>query len=239
MLGWLAVWRVPRTMKILVLEDDKELAAFVGDGLRQLSHHVHGVDNGQDALIALMNSHFDVAVLDRLVPGLDGLSVVKQARQAGCQTPLLLLTALDGIEERVVGLEAGADDYLVKPFAFAELAARVAALGRRPPNILAHDKLIVGDIEVDFGRRIVTRAGRSIELQPREFSLLEQLMRSPGQVVTRAMLLDRVWNFSFDPQTNIVETHMSRLRTKLNHGFDHDAIRTIRRSGYILRQPGD
>jgi two-component system OmpR family response regulator len=226
-------------MNVLVLEDDEELAVFVRDGLLELGHSVHSVENGQEALTALLGDRFDVAVLDRLVPGLDGLSVVKQARQAGCQTPMLLLTALGGIEERVVGLESGADDYLIKPFAFTELVARVVALGRRPPNILVHDQLVVGDIEVNLSRRTVTREGRPIDLQPREFSLLEQLMRSPDRIVTRAMLLDRVWNFGFDPQTNIVETHMSRLRTKLNHGFDQDAIRTVRGSGYILRQPGD
>ena len=226
-------------MNLLVLEDDREVAGFLGEGLRELGHHVHGVENGQDALFALMNGHFDVAVLDRLVPGLDGLSVVKQARAAGCQTPVLLLTALASIEDRVAGLEGGADDYLVKPFAFAELAARIAALGRRPPNILAHDRLVIGDIEVNLARRTVTRGGRPVELQPREFSLLEQLMRSPDRIVTRAMLLDRVWNFGFDPQTNIVETHMSRLRTKLNHGFEEDAIRTVRGAGYILRHAGD
>lgn len=224
-------------MNILMLEDDRELAAFIHDSLNELGHSVHGVENGHDALSALVNDSFEVAVLDRLVPGLDGLSVVRRAREAGCQTPILLLTALGGIEERVAGLESGADDYLVKPFAFSELAARVTALSRRPPNTVMHDRLVVRDIEMNLSRRTVTREGRPVELQPREFSLLEQLMRSPERVVTRAMLLDRVWNFGFDPQTNIVETHMSRLRTKLNHGFDGDAIRTVRGAGYILRGP--
>ncbi len=224
-------------MNLLVLEGDGKLLAFILSSLQQLGHSVRGLENGQEALSALVNESFDVAVLDRLVPGLDGLAVVKRAREAGCQTPILMTSALAEIDDRVVGLDSGADDYLVKPFAFAELAARVAALGRRPPNTVMHDRLVFNDIEMNLGRHSVTRGGCLVELQPREFSLLEQLMRSPERVVTRAILFDRVWNFGFDPQTNIVETHMSRLRTKLNHGFDHDAIRTVRGSGYILRGP--
>ena len=226
-------------MNVLLLEDDSELAAFMLSGLQKLGHSVRAHSNGLDAYSALVSERFDAAIFDRLVPGLDGLSAVRKAREQGCQTPILLLTALDGIEERVVGLESGADDYLVKPFAFAELAARVSALGRRPPAAIPNDRLVVGDIEMNLNRRTVTRAGRRLEFQPREFSLLEQLMRSPDRVVTRAVLLDRVWNFGFDPQTNIVETHMSRLRTKLNHGFEQDAIRTVRGAGYILQASGD
>jgi two-component system OmpR family response regulator len=225
------------SMNVLVLEDDRELSAFILNSLQQLGHSVHGFENGQDALSALVNESFDVAVLDRIVPGLDGLSVVKLAREAGCQTPMLMISGLAGIEDRVAGLEGGADDYLVKPFAFAELAARIMALGRRPPNTVMHDRLVFNDIEMNLNRHTVTRGGGPVELQPREFSMLEQLMRSPDRVVTRGILLDRVWSFGFDPQTNIVETHMSRLRTKLNHGFDHDTIRTVRGSGYILRGP--
>lgn len=226
-------------MNVLLLEDDEELAAFVRKGLQELGHTVRTCANGHDALDSIMGDKFDVAVLDRMVPGIDGLSVLRQARQAGCQTPVLLLTALGGIEDRVVGLESGADDYLVKPFAFAELAARVAALARRPASTAPTDRLVVGDIEMNLSRRSVTRAGRTIELQPREFSLLEQLMRSPDRVVTRSILLDRIWNFGFDPQTKIVETHLSRLRTKLNHGFNGDVIRTVRGAGYILRSSSE
>ena len=226
-------------MNVLLLEDDAELAAFVIKGLRELGHTVRECDNGHQALAALIGEQFDVAVLDRLVPGLDGIAVIRQAREAGCQTPVLLLTALGGIEDRVVGLESGADDYLVKPFAFAELAARLTALGRRPPSTSLPDRIIVGDIEMNLARRTVTRDGKPIDLQPREFSLLEQLMRSPDRVVTRSILLDRIWNLGFDPQTKIVETHLSRLRTKLNHGFDGDVIRTVRGAGYILRSSED
>jgi two-component system OmpR family response regulator len=224
-------------MNLLLLEDDSELSAFILNSLQQLGHSVRGFENGQDALSALVNESFDVAVLDRIVPGLDGLSVVKLAREVGCQTPMLMISGLAGIEDRVAGLESGADDYLVKPFAFAELAARIVALGRRPPNTVMHDRLVFNDIEMNLSRHTVTRGGCPVELQPREFSMLEQLMRSPERVVTRGILLDRVWNFGFDPQTNIVETHMSRLRTKLKRGFDHDTIRTVRGSGYILRGP--
>lgn len=226
-------------MNVLLLEDDGELCAFVTKGLRELGHSVKGCADGHQALESIINESFDVAVLDRMVPGIDGLSVVRQARQAGCQTPVLLLTALGGIEDRVVGLENGADDYLVKPFAFAELAARVAALGRRPPSTSPADRLAVGDIEMNLNRRTVTRGGRRVDLQPREFSILEQLMRSPDRIVTRSLLLDRIWNLGFDPQTKIVETHLSRLRTKLNNGFEDDVIRTVRGSGYILRSSGD
>lgn len=225
-------------MNVLVVEDDKQLADFVSHGLEELGHTTRVVDNGNNALSTLLRQAFDVAVLDRMLPGMDGLSVLRHARESGCQTPILILTALGGIEDRVVGLESGADDYLVKPFAFAELAARISALGRRPAQTALTDRLVFEDIELSLARRLVTRKGRVIDLQPREFSLLEQLMRSPDRIVTRAILLDRVWNFGFDPQTNIVETHMSRLRTKLNQGFDHDAIRTVRGSGYILR-PSD
>jgi two-component system OmpR family response regulator len=224
---------------ILVLEDDEELANFIANGLAEGGHHVHRSQEGHDALAILTGTRLDVAVLDRMVPGLDGLSVLKRAREGGCQTPVLLLTALAGIEDRVEGLQAGADDYLVKPFAFSELAARVDALGRRPPTTSTVNVLEVGDIRMDLRRRIVRRGSRSIELQPREFSLLEQLLRSPDRVVSRTTLLDRVWNFGFDPQTNIVETHMSRLRSKLNQGVEVNAIRTVRGSGYILSGTGE
>lgn len=221
-------------MNILLLEDDETLAQFVVGGLKEAGHQVQIAQEGYDALSILLSSRCDVAILDRMVPGLDGLSVVRRARAAGCQVPILMLTAVSGIEDRVDGLEAGADDYLVKPFAFTELLARLGALARRPPNTIDPDTLELGDIRMDLRRRVVKRGSRVIELQPREFSLLEQLLRSPDRVVSRTMLLDRVWNFGFDPQTNIVETHMSRLRSKLNLGFDTDAIRTVRGAGYIL-----
>lgn len=226
-------------MDILVLEDDEELSDFIGRGLVEAGHSAHRMRDGHEALTFLISTRLDVAVIDRMVPGLDGLSVVKQARDTGCQTPILLLTAVAGIEDRVDGLQAGADDYLVKPFAFSELLARLEALARRPPITIDNDVLEAGDIRMDLRRRTVKRSARMVELQPREFSLLEQLMRSPDRVVSRTTLLDRVWNFGFDPQTNIVETHMSRLRSKLNQGFDRNAIRTVRGSGYILASADD
>ncbi|GAB7552565.1 winged helix-turn-helix domain-containing protein [Novosphingobium sp. 11B] len=226
-------------MNVLVLEDDPELSKYLGSGLGELGHHSRLVTSGHEALDLLADEQFDVAVLDRMVPGLDGLSVMKQARDGGCQTPILMLTALGGIEDRVEALEGGADDYLTKPFAFAEFAARLIALARRPAPQTLQQNLVVGDIEMNLARRTVRRAGLPIDLQPREFSLLEQLMRSPDRVVTRTLLLERIWNFGFDPQTNIVETHMSRLRTKLNQGFAHNAIRTVRGSGYIMNPADD
>jgi len=221
-------------MNILLLEDDAKTAAYLRQGLEELGHRVRVINHGGEALCEALDHPYDVLVLDRMVPGLDGLSVLTAARAQGCRTPALLLTAMARVEDRVAGLEEGADDYLVKPFAFAELAARITALGRRPTLADANTTLRVGDIELDVLRREVRRDGRAIELQPREFSLLEQLMRNADRVVTRTMLLDRVWNFGFDPKTNIVESHMSRLRTKLNEGFATSAIRTVRGAGYIL-----
>lgn len=225
-------------MNVLLLEDDRELATFIADGLGELGHRAERTERGDEALAALVASEFDVAILDRMVPGLDGLEVMRAARRAGCQTPILMLTALSGIEDRVEGLEGGADDYLVKPFAFSELAARLAALTRRPPTRIERDRLRFAGIEMDLRRRTVKREGRIIDLQAREFSLLEQLMLNSDRIMTRTLLLDRIWNFGFDPQTNIVETHMSRLRSKLNRGFETDAIRTVRGSGYILASDG-
>jgi len=221
-------------MNILLLEDDAKTAAYLSQGLEELGHRVKVADHGGEALREILQHPYDVLVLDRMVPGLDGLSVLAAARAQGRRTPSLLLTAMARVEDRVAGLEAGADDYLVKPFAFAELAARITALGRRPSLADTNTRLRVGDIELDVMRREVRRDGKAIELQPREFSLLEQLMRNADRVVTRTMLLDRVWNFGFDPKTNIVESHMSRLRAKLNDGFSTSAIRTVRGAGYIL-----
>ena len=221
-------------MNVFLLEDDAETSAFVVRGLKECGHQVEALANGAEALRLLEVARFDVLVLDRMAPGLDGFSVLKALRAAGDKTPALMLTAMAQITDRVQALEQGADDYLVKPFAFAELAARVLALGRRPAGGDEPSTLRVGDVEMNLLRREVRRGGRPIELQPREFMLLEQLMRGAGRIVTRTMLLDRVWSFGFDPKTNIVETHMSRLRTKLNDGFEHGVIRTVRGSGYIM-----
>ncbi len=221
-------------MRILVAEDDKETAGFIERGLGELGHNVLVTSEGTDALHFLMTEQFDVAVVDRMLPGLDGVTAVKRIRAVEIGTPVLLLTALGRIEDRVTGLEAGSDDYLVKPFAFSELAARVNALGRRKALSKDETRLRRGDIVLDLLKRKVTRNGQSVLLQPREFRLLEELMREEGKVVTRTMLLERIWNYHFDPQTNIVETHISRLRAKLNEGGKPDAIETVRGVGYRM-----
>lgn len=222
-------------MRILLAEDDIETAQFIERGLGELGHLVTRADTGETALHLGVVESFDVIILDRMLPGLDGVNVLKRWRAAGLATPVLLLTALGGIADRVEGLEAGGDDYLVKPFAFAELAARLGALQRRPPLSESPTRLEVGPLALDLLKREVRRDGKAIHLQPREFSLLEQLMRHAGRVVTKTMLLESVWDFHFDPQTNIVETHLSRLRSKLNLGFESDLIETVRGSGYRLR----
>ena len=225
-------------MRILIAEDDRETADFIQRGLEELGHNPLVAQNGIDALHFLSTEQFDVAVIDRMLPGLDGLSVVRRARVAGIELPILVLTALGRIEDRVSGLEAGADDYLVKPFAFSEFAARVNALARRRPLQPEVTRLERAGIEMDLLKRQVARDGAQIQLQPREFRLLEELMREGGKVVTRTMLLERVWNYHFDPQTNIVETHISRLRSKLNEGGKADPIETVRGVGYRFADHG-
>lgn len=222
-------------MRILIVEDDADTNRFVARGLSELGHQIVASADGRDGLFQATEGGFDALVVDRMLPGLDGLSLVKALRATGDTTPVLMLTAIDGIADRVKGLEGGADDYLVKPFAFSELAARVMALGRRPVTSVQPARLEVGDIVLDLDRRTATRAGRRVALQPREFVLLAELMRNPGRVMTRTMLLERVWDFDFDPKTNIVETHLSRLRSKLNAGFDTDPIETVRGAGYMIR----
>jgi len=224
-------------VRILVAEDDRETAEFIGRGLRELGHNVLTIGDGIDALHLLSTEQFDVAVVDRMLPQLDGLSIVRRARAAGIQVPVLILTALGRIEDRVTGLEAGGDDYLVKPFAFSELAARLNALGRRRPLQAELTQLEYGGIIMDLLKRQVLRDGVPVALQPREFRILEELMREEGKVVTRTMLLERVWNYHFDPQTNIVETHMSRLRSKLSQYGGAELIYTVRGAGYALRVP--
>lgn len=221
-------------MRILFAEDDEDMAGFVTRGLDELGHAVVTVGDGVEALHLLSTEQFDIAVLDRMLPGLDGLAVVQRARAAGIESPVLMLTALGRIEDRVGGLEAGSDDYLVKPFAFSELAARINALARRKPLQPVVTELEHGGIRMDLLKRRVTRDGEPIVLQPREFRLLEELMRESGRVVTRTMLLERVWSYHFDPQTNIVETHISRMRAKLNEGGKADVIETIRGVGYRM-----
>lgn len=225
-------------MHILLAEDDPETARFIAEGLRELAHDVTIVTTGTSALRAASETTFDAMILDRMLPEMDGLEVLRHLRALPNRVPVLVLTALGGIADRVDGLDAGADDYLVKPFAFIELAARLNALARRAPGSEATTRIDAGDISLDLLRREVTRGGKPVHLQPREFALLEQLMRHAGRVVTRTMFLERVWGFHFDPQTNIVESHLSRLRTKLREGFGDDPIETIRGSGYRLRVDG-
>lgn len=222
-------------MKVLLIEDDADTAAYIVDGLRGHGHAVDHVADGRQAVPLASAPGYDVLIVDRMLPGLDGLSLVKAARSAGVVTPVLFLSALGGLDDRVTGLDSGGDDYLVKPFALPELIARVNALGRRP----ATDTVLwVGDLTMDLLHRTVTRAGRTIDLQPREFRLLEYLMRNAGRVVTRTMLLEKVWDFHFDPQTTVVETHMSRLRAKVDKDFRAELIQTVRGQGYAIHAPG-
>jgi two-component system OmpR family response regulator len=223
-------------VKILLIEDDRQTADYIAKGLREHGHVVDKADNGRDGLYMATGEAYDVMIVDRNLPQMDGLSLVKAARASGTRTPVLFLTTMGGVDDRVAGLEAGADDYLVKPFAFAELMARVSALARRPP-IVATTSLRAGDLEVDLLARTVTRGGKRIELLAQEFKILEYLMRHAGEIVTRTMLLEKVWDFHFDPKTNIVETHMSRLRGKVDRGHGCELVHTVRGAGYILREP--
>jgi two-component system OmpR family response regulator len=224
-------------MKVLLIEDDSRTSAFVKRGMEEHGHVIDVAANGRDGLFLAAGEAYDAITVDRMLPGLDGLGVVKTLRGAGVATSVLFLTTLGGIDDRVQGLEAGGDDYLVKPFAFAELMARINALARRPPLAQAPTVLKVADLEMDLISRKVRRAGQGVDLQPREFRLLEYLMRNAGRVVTRTMLLENVWEFHFEPRTNIVETHISRLRSKIDKGFDVELLETVRGSGYLLRAP--
>lgn len=224
-------------MKLLLIEDDQETADYIIGGLKQAGHTVDHAANGRDGLFMAAGEPYDVMIVDRMLPGLDGLGIVKTIRGASVRTPVLFLTTLGGIDDRVEGLEAGADDYLVKPFAFTELMARVNALARRLPMANVDSVLRVADLEMDLVRRTVTRGGNRIDLQPQEFKLLEYLLRNVDRIVTRTMLLENVWNFHFDPQTNVVETHISRLRSKIDRGFSAELIHTVRGAGYRLHAP--
>jgi two-component system OmpR family response regulator len=222
-------------VKILLIEDDKETSAYIARGLREQAHVVDVAATGHEGLFLATGGDHDVLIIDRMLPGLDGIGLVRALRQIGVKRPVLFLTALGGVGDRVRGLEAGGDDYLVKPFAFAELQARINALARRPPLSDIPTVLRAGDLEVDLLKRSVARRGGIIDLQPREFQLLAYLMRNADRVVTRTMLLESVWDFHFDPKTNIVETHISRLRSKLAQHGGGELIHTVRGAGYMLR----
>ena len=223
-------------MKLLLIEDDMATAGHIIKSLRQHGHVVDHAPNGRDGLFLAGGETYDVMIVDRMLPGLDGLGIVKTIRGAGVKTPALFLTTLGGIDDRVEGLEAGGDDYLVKPFAFAELIARVNALARRSSPTEVQTLLRVADLELDLLKRRVARGGKRIDLQPQEFKLLEYLMRHSGRVVTRTMLLESVWEFHFDPRTTVVETHISRLRSKIDQGFGEPLIHTVRGAGYCIRE---
>lgn len=221
-------------MRILLLEDDANTAAYISKGLEEEGHTVDHIPDGRDAVAPAIRESYDVIILDRMLPNLDGLAIIKTIRSAGCRVPVLFLTALGGVDDRVEGLDAGGDDYLVKPFAFSELLARVNALARRPHTKGEETRLKVGDLEVDLVSRRVSRGGDTIDLQPREFRLLEVLVRNQGRILTRTMLLERVWSFHFDPKTSVVETHISRLRAKIDKPYGRELIHTIRGSGYTV-----
>ncbi len=223
-------------MRILVVEDDKDVAGFVVKGLREAGHTVEHADNGRDGLFLAASENFDAIILDRMLPGgIDGLRLLETLRAQDNVTPVVFLSALGQVDDRVKGLKAGGDDYLTKPFAFAELLARVEALTRRGKSDGPTTRLSVGDLEMDLLSRSVRRGGQKIDLQPREFRLLEYLMRHAGQVVTRTMLLEGVWDYHFDPQTNVIDVHVSRLRQKIDKPFDLPLLHTVRNAGYMLR----
>ncbi len=224
-------------MKILLIEDDGETALYVKRGLEESGHLVDHTPDGRDGLLLAASEPYDILIVDRMLPGLDGLGMVKTLRGSGVKTPILFLTAVGGIDDRVEGLDAGGDDYLVKPFAFSELLARINALGRRQPLSAEQTTIAIADLELDLLRHRATRGGQVVELRPREFRLLEYLLRNADRVVTRTMLLERVWDFNFDPQTNVVETHISRLRAKVDKPFEKELIKTIHGVGYSLVSP--
>jgi two-component system OmpR family response regulator len=228
-------------MHVLIIEDDRDAAGYMAKGLKESGHNVDVVHNGREGLLLAAGADYDVLVVDRMLPELDGLGVVKTLRATGNQTPVLFVSALGEVDERVKGLRSGGDDYLAKPYAFSELLARLESLGRRrggasaaagPETVLRYHDLVI-----DLLARRVERAGKPVDLQPREFKLLEVLMRHAGQVMTRTMLLEKVWDYRFDPQTNVIDVHISRLRQKVDRGFVHPLIHTIRGAGYSLRAP--
>ncbi|WP_366556522.1 response regulator transcription factor [Aquibaculum sediminis] len=222
-------------MRVLVVEDDEKTADYMVKGLSEAGHVVDRAGDGHEGLFLASEGAYDAIVLDRMLPKLDGLGVLQALRAAKAETPVLILSALAQVDDRVAGLRAGGDDYLTKPFAFSELMARLEVLVRRSNAPAVETRLTVGDLEMDLLARRVTRAGQGIDLQPREFRLLEYLMRHAGQTVTRTMLLEAVWDYHFDPQTNVIDVHISRLRQKIDKGFERPLLHTVRGAGYALR----
>jgi two-component system OmpR family response regulator len=223
-------------LRVLLVEDDEKIASFIIKGMKAAGCAVDHVADGREGLALAMTEPYDAAIIDIMLPGLDGLSVVEEMRKGRVATPVIILSARGSVENRVKGLQTGADDYLTKPFAFTELLARVQALVRRSTGITEPTRLAVGDLSVNLVSREVKRAGSNIELQPMEFSLLEYLMRNAGRVVSRAMIMEHVWNYDFDPQTNVVEARICRLRDKIDRDFPGKLIHTVRGVGYVLRE---
>lgn len=222
-------------MKLLVVEDDREAAAFLVKGLKESGHTVDHAADGRDGLMLATTERFDAIILDRMLPGMDGLAIVAALRASDNTTPVLILSALDQVDDRVRGLKAGGDDYLTKPYAFSELMARLESLLRRGAGGKTETKLKVGELEIDLLARTVRRGTAEIELLPREFRLLEYLARNAGHVVTRTMLLEQVWDYHFDPQTNVIDVHISRLRQKIDKGYAKPMLHTVRGAGYCLK----
>lgn len=225
----------PPAMRILIVEDDRDAATWLIKGLKEAGHVADHAADGEDGLNMAREKIHDVLIVDRMLPKLDGLTLIRRLREEGIKTPVLILSALGDVDEKVKGLRAGGDDYLGKPYSFAELLARVEGLDRRNASEPQQTRLKVLDLEMDLLSRTVTRAGRPILLQPREFKLLEYLMRNAGHVVTRTMLLENVWDYHFDPQTNVIDVHISRLRTKIDKGFPEPMLQTVRGAGYMIR----
>ncbi len=222
-------------MRLLLIEDDLKIASFVSKGFKEAGFVVEHESEGKAGLQMALTSSYDVAVVDIMLPGLDGLSIIDALRQRRIKLPVIILSARRSIDERIEGLQAGGDDYLTKPFAFSELLARVQALIRRASDTPEPSGITVGDLSIDLLRHAVTRAGRKIELQPREFSLLKYLARNAGRVVSKTMIMEHVWDYNFDPQTNVVESRICRLRDKIDKGFETPLIHTIRGTGYVLK----
>lgn len=224
-------------MRVLVIEDDQDVASYLVKGLRESDFVVDHAADGKDGLMMAASESYDVMIIDRMLPGMDGLNIIKTVRATGNQTPILILSALGDVDARVEGLRGGGDDYLTKPFSYTELLARMDALARRSKQTSeAETVLNVADLEMDLLARTVKRSGQNIDVQPREFRLLEYLMRHADQVVTRTMLLEKVWDYHFDPQTNVIDVHISRLRSKIDKGFEKPLLHTVRGAGYMLRE---
>jgi two-component system OmpR family response regulator len=222
-------------MRVLVIEDDRETAQFLQKSLKESGHSADLAGDGETGLVMAKDGGYDILVVDRMLPRLDGLTVVKELRNHGSRTPVLILSALGDVDDRVKGLRAGGDDYLTKPYAYSEFLARIEALARRAVPEEQETRYAVGDLVLDRLSHRVTRSGEPITLQPREYRLLEYLMKHAGQVVTRTMLLENVWDYHFDPQTNVIDVHVSRLRSKIDKGFDKPLLHTIRGAGYMVR----